>query len=317
MYQTRFQRPSKPAVFLVLMGLSLVSLMLPVDIFRPARQSTQLIAIAQLGVRETVRGAGQAIDNLAESRVSTDEHDQLQREKIALENRLAALSQQVEKLRADNRRLTAVRNMPGFPKWARLMPAKVIADDGSHWRESLWVGKGSGARVRSGDPVASRIFVQAGSENGVADAYHVLAGECLIGWVEQVNRWTSRVVLLSDPYANKALRVRIVGTQAPQGADNVPDRGEQVYVLHGAGEGKMIISDIPVREKDAGWVRRGDLVVTDPNNPQFPMCLTVGSITQLEVNRKNPLYCNAVVEPRLNPEALSEVYVVDLQAVAP
>jgi cell shape-determining protein MreC len=311
MYFYSWRRPSKRSIFAILMVASLINLLMPYDLFRPARSATQLIALAQLGSREATHRVAEKVEQLSDNPISAKEHHQLRQEKQGLENQVHSLRQQLGQLQSANQALTAIRRQPGFPENARLIPARIIAPDSDNWRESLLVGKGSSGQVKPASWVTTRWRVQAGSEQDVQNSYRVLGRESLIGWVEQTHRWTSRVVLLSDPFANRACRVRIVNPEDGQAASESLD-GEKVFILQGAGKGMMRIPDIPRQEIESGHVKVGSTVVSDPRDGRFPVSMVIGTISELEHNSKKPLYYDAVVQHRYSPDDLRCVYIVDL-----
>jgi cell shape-determining protein MreC len=311
MYHYSWRRPSKRTVFAILMVASAINLLMPYDLFRPVNSTTQLIALAQLGARETTQRVAEKVEELSDPPVTRDEHRQLKKQKQALENEVLSLQQQLGQLREANRSLTAIRNQSDFPQQARLIPARIMAPDSDNWRESLLVGKGTSTKVQQGNWVTSHWWVQAGREQHVQKKYRVLARESLLGWVDQANRWTSRVVLLSDPFANRACRVRIVNTRSGKALSEKAD-ASKTFILQGAGDGLMRIPDIPRQEIENGHIELGSTVVSDPCDGRFPVSMVIGTITELRHNKKKPLYYDAFVRHQYSPGDLHRVYIVDL-----
>jgi cell shape-determining protein MreC len=309
----RFRRPSKPTVFKLLMLGAAVLMLLPTDLLAPLRNATQLLALPQLVARESGLQVTQRFRSIAASPVSPEQHELALREKAALENQNVSLHQQVTELQGLVEELAHTRRH-GFPPQGVLIPARIIGLDAAAGRDSLIISKGRSRNVKMGDWVASRLFLEIGTGDGVREQLLVLAQECLIGWVEQVSPWASRVVLLTDVLANRAMPIRIASREngLPLLADNLPVN----FALRGAGHGKMVVSDIPREFVDAGQIRIDDLVVSDPANPDLPVSLVVGRITELSHNRKKPLYYDAVVVPPHDPKSLNRVLVVDMEGTA-
>ena len=50
------------------------------------------------------------------------------------------------------------------------------------------------------------------------------------------------------------------------------------------------------------------------DDPSLPLALVIGPIRELERDRENRLYYQAMVEHRVDPRSVGEVYIVDLAA---
>lgn len=298
-------------MFGLLMLLAGLMLVLPRGLFAPVRNATQLVAyLPQWGSQTARHQARTRLESIGAESVSPDEHDKVVRENQALQNENIALRQKVAELKATVNALGRIRQL-GFPATGSLVPARVLALDASVGRESLLLGKGSTQQIKNQDWVTSRIAIGAGSDDGIMDRSAVLARESLIGWVEETSPVMSRVVLLTDRIANRAMSVRI----EPVGEKRVPlvsNRKPIEFVLNGAGNGKMIMPDLPRDYVERGYIRVGDHVTSNPTDPRLPLPLVIGRITHLEHNRKKPVYYEATVEPLYDPRTLNEVYVVDL-----
>lgn len=305
-YHLRLTRPpSKTAVLRALLVASAVMLMLPSDFLKPLRGMAQLIAIPQWAVREGTVQVRQQIQSLASESIPAEKHQEVLREKAALENELASLRQRLVDAESSIQELTGLRKR--LPAQATLVPARVIGLDAAAGRDSLLVGDLKGLKARQGDWVASRVFLDAGTESGVRDQLAVLSRECLLGWVEQSSAFASRVVLLSDPLTRRPLHVRI-GSRRKQAPLYT------AFALEGAGQGRMLIPDVPADLIKGGRVAVGDVVTSDPSNPNLPVALVIGEIRELVRNRQKPLFYDALVAPLLEPASLSHVYVVRLGA---
>ncbi len=315
MYHYRFRRPSRQAFFAVLMGISAVVLLLPFDLFRPARGMTQLIALAQYGVNETTHHVISRTEGLADKPIPASQHERLINENKALLNQLITQRQELDQLREINESLVVLRKTPGFPRQGRPIPARVIAPEADAWRQAFRVARGTNRGIKEGDWVATRLQINVGSEHDVREHAQVLARECLIGWVEQANRYTSRVVLLSDAFANRTMRIRIVRPDAPPSEARKADN-RQVFFLKGAGRGRMLIPDIPREDVDAKLIAVGDMVTTDADDYRFPMAMVIGRIVELTHNKANPLYYEAVVEHRYDPQSVRDVTIIEFPSVS-
>jgi len=317
MHYYRFRRPSSKTVFAVLMAVSLTCLFLPRDLFRPARSMTQLTALPQYAVKRAAEHVADGGRSLRKTVGASDEAEALAEQFQALQNAHTVLQQQVIQLEATVEELTAIRGLDGLPVEANLIPARVIAYDAAQGRESLSLSQGSQHRVRKGDWVASFLDVAVGAQQGVQDNLAVLARQTLIGLVEQTASHTSRVVLLSDPVANKAMRVHVVQAD-PHAQRYLPvadlnDSSKKAdFALQGIGKGQMRIRDIDARFVQSEAIRVNDLVTSDDRDPRLPCSLVMGQIVELRQDKKNPLLYDAIVHHRCDPKELERVFIVRL-----
>jgi len=316
-YFDHLRHPTRSTVFAVLMAGSALVLLLPGDLLRPARHMTELIAVPQWAVHQAARTAAQSVRAWSRPKASAEHIQRLVDEKNLLENENVALRDRIASLEQTVQELTLLRET-GVAEQGTLIPAPVVATDAAPGRDTLLVGKGKLAGAKREDWVASRLLVRAGTSDGVRTGAAVLGRQCLLGWVEQTGPFTSRVVLLSDAYTHRLLRVRIAHlTPSPDDPRTFQPRfvtlGDHVaeFVLRGAGGGRMIINDIPHDFMDAGVVAAGDLVLSDPRDPKLGQSLVVGKITEVRHNKDKPLLYDAFVEPRFDPKSLSQVLIVD------
>lgn len=314
MYYRRLRRPSKPAIFAMLMVASAGLAILPRSFLSSLRNTTQLAALPQYAVTRAGRGLSQSADGLAAEPVPAVRHAEVLREKQAIENENIALQEQIRSLQTRCEQLQKIRRRPDFPENGRLIPARVVGWDAVPGRDSLVLLNRPSAKVRRGDWVASRIAIQAGSDEGIHDEFRVLAQSTLIGWIEQTAPYVSRVVLLSDRYSNRVWRVHIAsvgrGDQRPRFVPRGDDYAD--FALEGIGEGRMRILDIDARFIEEGLIRVGDVVTTDGHDPKLPLAMVIGDIIELQQIKKQPLLYHATVAHRFDPADLSEVLVVDV-----
>jgi cell shape-determining protein MreC len=300
----------------MLMIASAGLILVPRDTLVPLRNVLRLLALPQLIATQAAGGLAEPLRNLGTPAISGEQHAALLKEKEALENENISLRLKLAELEARIDELAMVRQR-GFPTDAALVPAKVVALDALASRGSLLLDKGSSHNVRSGDWVTSRLFVDAGTSDGARPGAGVLARESLIGWVEESEYFTSRVVLLSDRSTNRPTSVHITRHDPARNTWQVVTVGSKpaLFSLYGAGRGLMKIVEIDARAVDQGLIRAGDLVTSDPRDPRLPVAMVIGRISRLErvrTDKKKPLYYVAEVEHRYDPRLLSEVYIADL-----
>lgn len=309
----RFRRPSKQTLFVTLMGASAVSLLLPREVLGPARSVVNLVALAQWPASAASRRV--ADFPLEMTAITPEQHSALVSQLEAQQNRANSLAVQVAELRSVVQELTHLRELPGFPRDGRLIPAQIIASDAVASRGSLLLSKGTVSKARVGDWVTSRRFIDSGSADGTRKDAAVLAHETLLGWVEATEAFTSRVVLLSDNLSGHKLVVHIIrqekdGTQLQVSMDHKPLK----FSLEGAGSGLMRIPEVSAQYVQNGIIRAGDLVMSNPNEARLPVSLVIGEIVSLDKvvdSRKKPLYYTAIVRHRVDPQTLSRVFIAD------
>ena len=314
----RFRRPSKQTLFVSLMVISAVLLLLPREMLGGLRWITNPLAVLQWSTSQTSRHVVD-LKSLGNAAITAEEHSALVTELQAKRNLTDSLQVKVAELEAKVSELTKVRALAGFPTEGRLIPADVIGADAVASRGSLLLSKGSVSKVKSGDAVTSRLFVDAGTRDGAQKNAMVLGHEALIGWIDESEAFTSRVALLSDPYPRRTMVVNLVREQkgGPPLLLRMDDKPVK-FPLQGAGAGMMKLLDVDARFVEGGYVRVGDLIMSDPNEPRLPASLVIGEITALEKDldpKKRPLYYTAQVKHRYDPRTLGRVFIADFSRV--
>ena len=115
------------------------------------------------------------------------------------------------------------------------------------------------------DPFAHRILVKRGTSDGIEIGMPVIDAFGVVGQVEQVHRYSARVILLSDP--DHALPVQVLPS------------GERTIAYGSGALDRLRLTDLPMNSEVEG----GQLVVTSGLGGQFPAGLSVGRI--LEITR--------------------------------
>lgn len=258
----------------------------------------------------------------ARSTATLDDKDRAARmEREAMLHELASQVAVAEELREEVRRLQGIRASQ-VPLGVPLLSAKVVAWDIVAWRDSMLVERGSYRGVSWQDWVASRLFVTEGGESGVTEGQAVLARECLLGRVEQVSPYMSRVRLLSDVDSPR-IQVQI-GSRGDKGVELV----DYPCSLRGLGRGRMVIEDVPYQyvqvedgeERAADHRRRiqqGDLVLTAGGQLGLPMPLVVGKVAAITQVPKKRLVYTVNVEPVVSLAEIREVFIIPLAPGGP
>ena len=145
------------------------------------------------------------------------------------------------------------------------------------------------------DPFAHRIVVKRGSTDGVEVGMPVIDARGVLGQVEQVDRFTARIILLTDP--DHALPVQVLPS------------GERT-IAYGSGRvDRLRLNDLPMNTT----VETGDLIVTSGLGGQFPSGLPVGRLVELERPGGEP-FARAEVEPLSSMDRNRMVLILDAVA---
>ncbi len=309
-------RPSKPAIFFVLMVFSAVNLLLPTRWSDSLKHLTQLLVpVQELFYRPAVltrRAAAQFLESNDGPGGSGGPN------RRALENVIVFQQGLLEQVRRENAELRGLRGRT-VARDARLIPARVVARDPAAQRGALVIGRGASGGVTPGDGVVSRVFIDHGADEGIEVGFAVLARESLLGRVEQVSPYVSRVRLLTDP--DSRLRVQ-VGRIMGERFSAVP----YPCTMRGVGGGRMRIADVPEKylaPGDAGTaarddqIRPGDLVATAADEPGLPAPLAVGRVVDIVREPPKRLVASIEVVPLVDANAQSDVFVVASRVAAP
>lgn len=310
-------KPSRTTVFVMLLVLSGASLFLPPGATDPIKHVGQLLVPAQDLARTAAHSAAGSLKNTdgtdGTKRSNTNANDPADGRRA---RELASASALIVQLQMEIDRLRALRDHQ-LPPSIPLLDARVVARDAAAWRDAALVARGSERGVHRRDWVASRLFVDRGAISDVKAGQAVLAGESLIGRIEQVSPYMARVQLLTDVDAPR-VEVRIAASEAGPGAGRLID---YTCSLRGRGEGRMMIENVPERYVDTASevetakqrrIRVGDYVVTAPGYGGLPVPMVVGRIETITENPRKRLVYQIIVRPIADLESLRDVFIIPL-----
>lgn len=242
------------------------------------RQNLSFLEEALITVVAPVQGVFQHLTRTVESVLATVRNYQaLLEENSRLHDQLAAssaLEARLAELRKENFRL---REMLEFKEQSEysLVPAEVIARDGSNWFHTMTINKGS--------------------IHGVEKDMAVVTSEGLVGNVLSVSPIASQVLLLTD--ARRAVSAIVQRSREP---------GE-VGIVENAPEipGFLRMSNLP-REAN---IQPGDTVISSGLGGIFPKGLVIGHVLEIGEDEYGILK-QALLRPAANFNRLEEVFVV-------
>jgi cell shape-determining protein MreC len=303
-------RPSRGALFGGLMVLSALALLLPPAWSSPIKHVAQLLVPPQdLLYTLTHRAAGSISRGAGAAPPPPAGRD----DPLRAEN--AAQYAEILRLQEENSRLRALR-AGEVPLPMPILPARIVARDIVAGRDSALLARGSVRGARWNDWVTSRFFIDQGLAAEAREGQAVLTQQSLLGRIEQVSPYMSRVQLLSDVDSPR-LEVRIGGR-----ADGRLELVDYPCSLRGAGRQTMLIEGVDYRYVDASAgepaasgarrIRTGDFVFSAPGQLGLPSPMVVGRVARMAEDPRKRLVYNLTVEPVVRLEEVRQVYVSPL-----
>lgn len=141
------------------------------------------------------------------------------------------------------------------------------------------------------DPFSQQIVINKGERYSVFEGQPVLDAKGVMGQVTTVSRFSSRVILLTDPSHGVPVQVNRNGLRA---------------VATGRGLGKPLQLEHLPHNSD---VRVGDLLVTSGLGGRFPVGYPVGTVTSIS-HPPGKAFSDITVEPAAHLETSREVLLV-------
>jgi len=262
--------------------------------------------------------------------IPPEHHQQVVRELEAMRNEVASLRLQLREIEAEQPIIGMYLKKFGDRsaiRGGRLIPARVIAYDPVAWRDAILLSSGRQRGVRPEAWVASRHFLDAGAKDGVQQGMVVLAREYLIGKIDEVTPFSSRVVLLSDVDSRAEVWIgRVEGTRftvLPRlevlraGHTGARPGQEGLFSLAGRGKGEMLINGVHEDYVKQQILRVDDLVVSPGTGPDLPVTMVIGQITQIEDDPAQRQLRQLTVRCPIDTRALRWVYVLDVTPPVP
>jgi cell shape-determining protein MreC len=289
-------------VWILLMVTSALALMAPPGWTDPLKHVAQLLVPAQDLARSAAIGAAEAASTVTGTEAAIRQH---------LSAVISAERAANEQLRAQIASLRGVRQHY-LSDHVPLLDARVVAMDIAAWRDAALVARGSTRGVSRSDWVASRCWINRGQTDDMEPGQPVLSEESLLGRVEQVSPFMSRVQLLTDPDCPR-MEVRIAS------AEHHGQLVDYACSLRGHGGRRMIIENVAAgyvaldaEPTDVPRIRQGDYVVSAPGVLGIPSPMAVGRIAELTDDPRRRLVYDLIVEPIVDIDALREVFIIPL-----
>ncbi len=290
--RTRLRLPSRNGIFAILMACSAILMVLPTRWTGGLKCARQVLVPFQDGMY-VLTAASTAGEDLPP--ITDEEYRRLLRELEARRNQVASLNLLLRELEAERPTIAmTLRKLidRAANRESALIPARVIADDSTAWRDTMLLGSGRRRGVREDDWVTSRRALDAGTKDGVRQGMIVLAQEYLIGRIEEVTPYTARLVLLSDLAAKVPVwigrvdgkRFRVLGAaEALRDGKRWAEPGEEAsFFLVGRGRGDMIVGGVHEDYVARKALAVGDLVVSAGTSAELPVAMVIGRVEEIE-----------------------------------
>jgi len=288
------------------MVLSAVAVFLPPWLTDASKHGTQLLVPLQDAAYYATHWAAKSVADIGNPQAADQAREQ------ALMNELASQAGLIEQLREDNERLGGLRKK-AIPF---ALQVQVVARDIAAWRDSLLVERGSELGVRREDWAASRLFLNQGALNQVQEGQAVIAREILLGRVEEVSPYMSRVQLFSD-LDSPPIEVRVGSMR-----DGEFEFVDYPCSLRGRGRHQMVIKAVDYRyidgqaestaEDGKRRIKVGDYVCSAPGQLGLPQPMVIGRVTEISRDPQRRLVSDVLVAPAIDIDQLRHVNVIPL-----
>jgi rod shape-determining protein MreC len=179
------------------------------------------------------------------------------------------------------------------------LPAHVLSRNYLGSSDNLKIDAGSSRGAAAGHWVLNRCITR-GKGDGVHDGLPVLTGNGLVGIVDQVGEGFSMIRLVTSEKC--ILTARVMHWDAGAG-QWIPQPSGQ---MRGTGDGQTMKLDRIPRTAN---VAPGDFVVTAGTEAGLPEYVIAGVVKQVSSRPTDGSY-SILVEPRVNLEAMDQVYVL-------
>ncbi|MBN1341846.1 MAG: rod shape-determining protein MreC [Phycisphaerae bacterium] len=324
----RLRLPSRNSVFAFLMAVSVILILLPNRWTGGIKHLRQILVPFQDSVYRASSGSLHSSESPAP--VTVQEYESLLKQLEGKRNEIVSLHMMIREMDAERPEIRLILDKlldRSATRQARIVPARVIAADPSTWRDTFLLNAGKRKGARSDAWIASRRLVDSGTEDGVELGMLVLAREYLLGRVEEVTPYTSRLYLLSDTDSKVRVWIgRVQGdrfgvlpsAEAVRAGQRWAEPGqENSFLLMGYGGGKMIVDGVHEDYVNAGAIAKGDLIVSAGTSATLPLVMVIGHIDAIQDDPAQRQLRRLIVQCPINTAHLRWVYIVDAPPMAP
>jgi rod shape-determining protein MreC len=251
----------------VLVSLTLIALDVTTRLLEPVRSAVGTLVSPLQVLAEMPYLLAEDLGEVAST------HESLRRRNAELERQileLSQISQQFLSLKTENERLRALLGSEARVQ-DEIMVAELVAVVPT--------------------PNTHQVIIDKGSSAGVAVGQAVLDADGLFGQVVEVDRYTSRVLLIVDPSHAVPVQVNRSGARS---------------VAAGTGElHRLVLENVPVTAD----IREGDLMESSGLGGRFPRGYPVGYVTSVAIEPTDP-YAQVDVRPLAALDRARHVLVV-------
>lgn len=297
------RRLNRTRILLTLAAVSVVAVLLPRSVTGRLISLVQVIIPFQDWTTRTLDAGVSALDGADSAPVPRSDYDAVETENQALVHQLTATANQLYALRKEYEQVAGIRSR-GLNR-GRLIAARVVSEDASPLRRSHLINSGRLSGIRPGAAVTSNHFtIDTRDDEGLRGGLSVLAGEVLVGFVDQVGTRSARVRMLTDPQTQmKVVMARLEdGKYSPLEAE---------FWLVGTGASKLEVRDVDHRYIKSGSIKVGDSVLTVSADTRLPASFNIGAVSKIRPDPDNSLIYILEVTPPLDLADVRKVFVVD------
>lgn len=262
---------------------------------QPVSPLTWILSSGTRHARETLKSVGQPTP-------TREGFEQLRRQNRRLAQQVGQQQLLIGEMERQVAELSGLRDQLADSR-ARIIFASVVGGDTSPQRETITISKGRRHGVEQGDWVAAG--APPAERDPAATGRDLLLRQWLIGRVDEVQPYLSRVQLTTDPHFGPQ---RVWTARAL--ADGTWQLADQQCGLTGSGSGIMRIDRASKDYRAADYT----IVLLPLAYPQ-PMAMAIGRVVGSQT-LETGLHYELEVEPWDDPYTLSYVYVISLSQQA-
>ncbi len=327
--KARLHWPNRNGLFAILMIISAVLMFVPSRYTGSVKTVRQILVPFQDGLHSLTSGSSKPATNKdTRATVPAEQYNKIVGDLEAARNELVSLQLQLREIESEQPTLGMYLRKfidRSTIREGRLVPARVIAGEPTGLRDSFLLGGGRRRGIKIESWVASRRMIDAGTKDGVQTGMSVLAREYLIGKIEDVTPFSSRVALLSDvdaqaeTWIGRVMATRFNVLSSPDAVRSgqvwAQPGQEAVFFLTGRGKGDMLVKGVHEDYIRLNALQVGDLVVSPGTGPDLPVAMLIGRVEKIEDDPSQRQLRQLIVRCPIDLRSLRWVYVLDVAPV--
>ena len=154
----------------------------------------------------------------------------------------------------------------------------------------------------------SRLIINRGKEDGLAEGQFVMGNSSVIGTISDVDSRTAQVRLITDPTSRMA--VKVVRSSLSAAGRESELQSDAPIIMQGNGDKTAKLGLTPAKHK----IKIGYVVYAQKKPGFLETAMIVGTVAECKRDPENPLLWDITVEPTCEIEKLNEVTVIAMNA---